>query len=337
MWENMATSSGTQILFAGKGSYLEPEPQTDGVFLQLITDIENIIETDTKALRAIGDSRLAMELDIVKDDPRLKFSIRYQDYDLYPPSDFLKETGLKLQEKICEFLKSSYKANPIFYFFISPNWNGICSFYFYVRPIRGTFECPICGEKLEDSEDNFFASETPDDERIVVCCFSQDHSTFFMEGYLNQRLKTSPDFKISDELGLYVADENRKEHLRLAFQLNIIAKNEYSAFKPYNLANNTKIYILAERGIPVGYVCWNDLSECNTKRCLRKLFIKKEYRRKGLGTLLVERTVEIETKGENFFVESPNRKSHKILLNLGLTKIEGDKLIGIKCGFVGGV
>lgn len=334
----MATSCKTQVLFAGKGSYREPEPQTDRVFLmQLITDIENIIETDTKALRAIGDSRLAMKLDIVKNDPRLTFSIRYQDYDLYPPSDFLRETGLKLQERISEFLKSSYKANPIFYFAISPNWNGICSLYFYVRPIRGTFECTICGQKLEDSDDNSFSGETPDDKRLVVCDFSPDHRTFFMEDDLNQKLETSPDFKISDELGLYVADENRKEHLRLAFQLNIIAKNEYSTFRSYNLANNTKIYILAERGVPVGYVCWNDLSEYNTKRCLRKLFIKEEYRRRGLGTLLVEKTVEIETKGEEFLVESPNHKSHKILLNLDLTKIEGDKLIGVKCGFVGGV
>lgn len=334
----MATSSKTQILFAGNGSYRRPEPQTDRAFLtHLITEVENVIETNTRALKAIDDSRLEIKLDMDEDDPKLMFSICYKDYDVYPPSDFVKETGLKLQEKICEFLKNSYNANPTFYFSISRNWSNIYSFYFHIRPNRGTFECPICGEKLEDSDDNFFAGETPDDEGVVVCCSSKDHCTFFMEDCLSQKLKTRPDLNISDELGLYVADENRKEHLRLAFQLNIIAKNEYSTFRPYNLANNTKIYILAERGVPVGYVCWNDFSKYNTKRCLRKLFIKEDYRRRGLGTLLVEKTVEIETRGEEFLVESPNNKSHKILLNLGLTKIEGDKLIGVKCVFVGGV
>lgn len=324
-----------QIFFVGKNSYQEPGKQTDKLYLrQLISEIRNIVETEVGEIHR-SNSKLKIELDINDDDPHVKFSMNYQNYDLFPDKS-IKEVGLIVQEKLETCLKKASETNPDFYSEVHENWNGsYLSIYLFVRPIRGTFKCPVCENEVENSEDNFIYNSITGDENIVVC-FANDHKAFFVRDIINQTLKTKEYCKISESLALHVINSNEKEHLWLAAQFSLIAKNEDSSFRSlYFKEKNPKMYVITEKGIPAGYVYWNDFSD--EERCLRQLFIRDKFRRKGLGSLLLEKTVEIESKNKKFVVESPNSKSLGILLKLGYVKEEGDNLVGIRCTFCHGM
>lgn len=327
-----------QISFAGKSSYQEPEKESDKLFLrQLISDLRNIVETEVNKIHHLN-SKLTIELDINNNDPHMRLHMNYPNYDLFL-DESIKDTGLIVQERLVTLLEKAFKTSPDFYYELHPNWKGsYLSIYMFVRPVRGTFKCPVCGNKVENSEDNFISDMVSGDENIVGC-FANDHITFFVKDIINQTLKTKEYCKISEFLDLHLINSNEKEHLRLASQLNLIARNENDSFRSFRFdVNNPKMYVISEKGTPAGYVYWNDFKEHrNEGRCLRQLFIRDKFRRKGLGSLLVEKTVEIESKIKKFVVESPNDKTLGILLKLGYVKEEEDGFVGIRCTFSQGM
>lgn len=320
-----------QIFFVGKNSYQEPEKQTDKLYLrQLISEINGIIDSEITEPHLLN-SRLKIERDIDDDDPHMRFYMSYSDYDLFP-DESIREVGLNVKEKIGTHLDKSFKINPDFYYEISSS--GSCTYIrLFIRPIRGTFTCPFCGNRLENSENNFESDAITGEENIVVCSES-DHITLFLEDCINQTLNTEEYFKISESLALHVVNPSEREYLMLAFQLSFIAKKEDSSFRSLWLNEKSpKMYVITENGIPAGYVYWNDFND--EKRCARQLFIRDKFRRKGFGTLLFKKSVEIESKNNEFVIESPNKKSIGILLKLGY--VNKDDFTGIGCTFCQGL
>lgn len=81
----------------------------------------------------------------------------------------------------------------------------------------------------------------------------------------------------------------------------------------------------------IGFIIWTRLETA----ILNAIFIKKEYRRKGIGSRFLKFWVEnISDKiSDEFLVESPNEKTQNMLVKLGYARREGDIPIGMKCGF----
>lgn len=327
----MTTLKEEQIRFVGKKSYKEPQNPTDKQILKkLIYDIKEIIDTRINKINN-SHSQLQITLNINDDDPNLRFNINYPNYDLYPNKS-IKDIGLEIQNKINEIL-DEYDKYPNFYFDFGPNWNGnsYLSTNLYVRPLRGTFTCPVCKLEIEDSEDNYVHNDLLK-ENIAICPNTK-HKTFFVENFMDSEFQTKSPFKMSENLSVHIIDPNEREHLLLAFQFIVIAKNEYSSFRRPNIHDiNSKIYVITEKGIPMGYAYWNDIND--DERCFRQIYIRDQFRRKGFGTMLTEKTVEIESKNKIFIIESPNEKSQEILLKLGYVKKNNGKLTGIKCKFI---
>jgi hypothetical protein len=70
---------------------------------------------------------------------------------------------------------------------------------------------------------------------------------------------------------------------------------------------------------------------------IRQLFIVEEERLKGYATLLVKYFVEENCNLEDeiwFDVESPNEASYSLLEKSGYIKIQGDKIVKTRIGFV---
>ena len=93
------------------------------------------------------------------------------------------------------------------------------------------------------------------------------------------------------------------------------------------------LYILFYKDTPAGYILWNRISDDPlsvglynkvenddelANRVLRQVFIRKEYRNKGLGTMLLKETVQREVpEGKKFLVEEPNIAASKLLIKCG--------------------
>lgn len=325
-----------KIHFIGKNSYKENDssPADKEFLIKFIDEIKKII--DIKINNKILPSRLEKELEINNEDPNLRFSLTYSDYDLYPDESVMN-IGLEIQEninKLFDIYETSYKKYSNFYYAFYPNWNGSdLSLSLFVRPYRGYFTCPICENKIEDSEVNDISDVLLNED--IACCQNANHKTFFVENFIDNEFEPEKPLEINDNLKIHIIDPNQRVHRLLAFQFKVIAKHEYSSFLNPNLCdseNNPKMYVLTEREIPVGYIYWNDFD--NNIRCFRQIFIRKKFRRKGFGTILTEKTVEIECgKEKKFIVETPNEKSGGILLKLGYATENDNKLIGIRCSF----
>lgn len=318
-----------QILFAGKDSYRDPENPTDRICLmKLISEIKDIIETEIGETH-LSNPGLKKELNIDNNDPNIIFRLNYSSDD-HLPDESIKEAGSKVQEKIRILLEKSYELNPNFYYGYNPGWNGsYLSYSLHVRPIRGTYKCQVCGEEIESSEEESIYSTIMGE--YITACTKEDHETFFLKDSINQVLTTKEYCKISESLALHVVNTKEREHSMLAFQLSLIAKKEYKSFLDLNLnKNNPRMYILAEKGIPVGYAFWNDKGD---ERCLRQLFIREKFRRRNFGTLLVEKTADVESKNKIFIVETPNEKSLGILLKLGYVRKNERGVEYVKCVF----
>lgn len=321
-----------KIVFAGKESYKEPEIKTNKAFInRLIKDIKHIVNEYMKDIKGT-DPNFNVKFTIDRKEPSLYFSMDYYG-DSPHPSEIIKDIGLKVQEAIENLVYSSFNEKHNFHYDLYPNWENSCSFHAHIRPNKGTFVCPICGEKVENVGSNSYIKNLTNED--VTTCYDGSHRTFFMENFVDKKLGNTYDYEISNELKLFVVDTNKKDHIHSVLQLSIIARSEDMSFCTLSFGkSNTRFYILTENEIPVGYIYWNDFSEKDKERCLRQLFIREDFRRKGYATLLVEKTSELESGDNKFVVESPNEITNKILVKLGIVKREEGQLIGIKCSFI---
>lgn len=119
--------------------------------------------------------------------------------------------------------------------------------------------------------------------------------------------------------------------------LNFIARHENDCFCVIQ-ENDKKACIFIDNIHKkyIGYILWTDDNYKNGyMSTIRQLFIVKEEQKKGYGTYIVKWWTEnISDKINNqFVVESPNSISHKILQNLGYTKLTRKSILGIKCSF----
>jgi len=90
-------------------------------------------------------------------------------------------------------------------------------------------------------------------------------------------------------------------------------KNGFLSFKS-NYQNAILLYICDEC---IGYLIWTfKKSEHDGCPILRQIFIKKEHRKKGWGSVLIQKWHKIYiTNGSKFGVENPNHITFKILKN----------------------
>lgn len=92
----------------------------------------------------------------------------------------------------------------------------------------------------------------------------------------------------------------------------------------------------------VAYLLWSDDRGGQAGKrepVLRQLFVRKEFRREGIGTAMVRTWADqfafpIDVDGL-FGVEDPNNDAQRILVKLGYAHIEGQTLVGEKCYFGG--
>ena len=66
---------------------------------------------------------------------------------------------------------------------------------------------------------------------------------------------------------------------------------------------------------------------------LNWIFIRKEYRRKGYGIKFLKSWVEqiADKINDKYEIESPNKASAGLLFKLGHLKMEGDRIVEVKC------
>ncbi|WP_342304810.1 GNAT family N-acetyltransferase [Methanolobus sp. ZRKC5] len=315
------------ILFAGEKIY----GRSNKHFLRnLICKIKDIAEAGFNENHRLNPE---LNLDFVMnmDEPSMKFSMEYSNYGQYP-NESIKKTGLKVQNDIINHLEASHALNPYFCYHISPNWHlSSCLFFdLHIEPYKGYFICPVCGEEVENCKENSVVSTLLCGKNIVMCPNKNDHMTYFVEDVINKAFQSEEYFIISESIAVHRIDLNKNQ--MLLGQLNVIAKTEDTSFRKLDLhVKNAELYIITDEKIPAGYIFWNDFND--KKRCLRQIFIRKEFRKGGLGTQLIEKTFEIESENTKFVIESPNEITSKILLNLGYIKEEGNMHVGVRCSF----
>lgn len=320
----------SETYFVGKDSYLPSVEVDKGFLLKLIDEVRDVLKEGIKKLKNITEFEPKISLEINKNDPSFYFGLRYFNVELQLTNSVRENIEHEIHET-CEtawkLIEEALRRQE----FYPELGRGSISFTLQIRPIRGHYVCPICKERIEDSEVNYvFCSLTKEN---IAACITQNHEVFFVENVIDKEIDTKNYLAIDKDLKVHILDPRKRVHCLLAWQLNKLAKNEEHSFLTPDIENlNPKIYVLTHKGIPIGYAFWND---CFEGICLRQIFTRKEYRRKGFATNLMEKTVEIECgkKGE-FYCESPNVKSQGILIKLGHAKVEDGKLVGIRCSLV---
>jgi hypothetical protein len=120
---------------------------------------------------------------------------------------------------------------------------------------------------------------------------------------------------INDNL-LVLEVSNQVMARNIVHALNYLAKNDDAGFHAIDLTQ-TNVCLIMDKKTVFGYLSWN---ECKNKATLRQVFIRREFRRKGYGTALinywVNKYANLEIKNY-FFVESPNYLTSNILVKLG--------------------
>ena len=113
---------------------------------------------------------------------------------------------------------------------------------------------------------------------------------------------------------------------------NINRENLYrngGTLKYTNLTYNSHILFVAfDNDIPVGYnSIWKNLEGYY----VAQIAVKKEYQNKGIGTLMMQKIIEIaesENKYITAHVMNYNTASQKMFLGLGFEKIREDEVTG---------
>ena len=85
-----------------------------------------------------------------------------------------------------------------------------------------------------------------------------------------------------------------------------------------------------------GFLVWTQIPRRTRTKCrvvLNQIFVRKEFRGRGLGTALVREWVKrfVPNRVEKFGVESPNASTRAILIRLGHAYRKDDKVICSNC------
>ena len=133
---------------------------------------------------------------------------------------------------------------------------------------------------------------------------------------------------------------SKKDH-PVARVLFWLASEEDRAFIYGRESEHHTMLALNDEGY-LGYLFWSDnRSRSSGKRepVLRQLFVRKEFRRQGVGTMMVEMWADriAFPLAPKFGVESPNADTQGMLVRLGYAHIDGQNIVGTKCGFVQGM
>jgi len=202
------------------------------------------------------------------------------------------------------------------------------------------FRCEICGRYIENVSQNWNLLGAFRKELICpVCWVNQRNDLVAIDGHHISKIRSvRPDMlKSSQEISnnLYVLKVRTKWARMVLRYLNYLARKEQSAFRimPRREFEN---YILMSKEKVIGYLAW---TWKNLPR-LGQIFIVREERRKGYASTLVQHFVDEQCRTPNergflFGVESPNEATLGLLVKLGYAREEGDKIVGLKVGFVG--
>ena len=204
-----------------------------------------------------------------------------------------------------------------------------------IRPYYGTYTCPECKDEIEDSGHSVFYSGR------VPSCANRHERTVFSDPHFTQPLRLKEPAVVFEEAEKRISRVSQKDRkaFRVAEELNLYAKEEEDSFLSLNLdrfsGGEDRLYLLQEQQIPAGYILWNNESDFPAAR---QLFVQPDYRRRGLGTLLMQETVKKEAGEGTFVAESPNGKSINIMLRLGYAEKNPDgSVIGRRVRFVSGM
>lgn len=135
-----------------------------------------------------------------------------------------------------------------------------------------------------------------------------------------------------------IIEVKTQKHKAVLRYLNIIAQKEDSTFlsipKP-----GVRAFILSKVK-PVGYISFTKKKrEYEGVPVIRQLFVKQEARRRGHATELVKYLLERQcyksnSQGNSFLIESPNRKTLRLLEKLGFLKRVGQNVTLINCSAI---
>jgi GNAT superfamily N-acetyltransferase len=131
----------------------------------------------------------------------------------------------------------------------------------------------------------------------------------------------------------------KKEHL-VARVLFLLAQEEEEGFI-YGSEREHRTMVVFNDQQYFGYLFWSDNRGRSGKRepVLRQLFVRKEFRRQGVGTTMLQAWAELFAfpLASLFGVESPNAHTRRMLVRLGYAHTDGESIVGTRCGFVQGM
>lgn len=165
-----------EIYYGGTDSYAEYENPRDADFLlKLIAEADEIVEIGLKKMK---NPNLIVNKKRDVHDPYLYFSMVF---DCLEKEDAtIRNEGLKIQNAIVKLLNDVSEKYDNFCYSFHPMWNeNILTFSFEVRPIRGLFVCPFCGNKTKDPEFSYVMDGTAK-KNIMTCalCSNDNRETF---------------------------------------------------------------------------------------------------------------------------------------------------------------
>ncbi len=329
--------------FAGRGSFVETPATAKNLetIISLISEVKQLYFDSFKDIHYVVNQPMSKHypkftLDETKEPPSLVIDVRFETLQL-KLTDIVRKAFKTLEEK----LRITSRRDPIPGNIIFSYTGGVTGNLPQIRTsifiLPGYYVCPRCNMYIDDTTDNQIEW---DGETLAVCPRTFEHGdVYFTDSVLGKSISDWQvlKYELGEGLTIYQMDNNSMQHRRIARELLQHAKLEESSFKSisYNPNDNTRVFILARDGMPIGYAYWNNFGKDN-KRVIRQLFVMSADRG-GTGKKLMKATVDLEAPGDKrFSVESPNTISTQMLISLGYAKRNGEGLQGIKCAFVHG-
>ncbi|HTR36222.1 MAG TPA: GNAT family N-acetyltransferase [Bryobacteraceae bacterium] len=122
--------------------------------------------------------------------------------------------------------------------------------------------------------------------------------------------------------------------------LFLLAEEEEQGFI-YGSERERRTMLVGDGTSFFGYLFWSENRAPSGARepILRQLFVRKEFRERGVGTAMVQTWADrlASPLAERFGVESPNDHTLRMLVRLGYARRDGDSVVGTKCYFVTGM
>ena len=122
--------------------------------------------------------------------------------------------------------------------------------------------------------------------------------------------------------------------------LFLLAEEEEKSFV-YGDEREHRTVIFFDDQQNLSYLFWSENRGRSGKRepALRQLFVRKEFRRQGIGTAMVQLWADrfAFPLADSFGVESPNAHTQEMLVRLGYAQISAENIVGTKCYFVPGM